>query len=63
MRTRAAPLDEPAHPKTRNGFNLRVPHDKFHPRRARRYSAKSFGHRAQPSLLRIEAPGGLEIAG
>ena len=37
--TSAAALDEPAHSKTRNAVNLRAPHDKFHPRRVRRYGA------------------------
>jgi hypothetical protein len=39
VRISAAALDEPAHSKTRNAVNLRVPHDKFHPRRVRRYGA------------------------
>ena len=57
LRSRAAALDEPSHPKTRNGLYLRAPQDKFHPRRARRYGAKPFGHRAQPTLLACRSLG------
>ncbi len=51
-------------PKPGNAVNLRAPHDKFHPRRVRRYQSASLSvtariHRSCASKL----PRSLEIAG